>query len=266
MIADRLEALLHAHVAAGEVLGLTWLVAEGDDVRTGAIGTVDAGGRQPMGSDGIFRIASLTKAVVSAAAMVLIERGTLTVDDPIERWLPELADRRVLRAPDAALDDTVPAARPLTVHDLLTSTMGIGWDFDFSRPQIVMEALDARGLATTPPLPARWRPADEWLAGLHELPLHHQPGEHWLYHTSYDVLGVLVARVSGQPLGDFLDEVLFRPLGMTDTAFWVPPAKLGRFGPCFGAGAGAGTRGVYDATDGQWASPPPFESAGGGLV
>jgi CubicO group peptidase (beta-lactamase class C family) len=198
--------------------------------------------------------------------MVLVERGDMTLADPIERWLPELADRRVLRRPDAALDDTVPAARPLLVQDLLASTMGIGWDFDFSRPQTVMEALDARGLATTPPQPAHWKPTDAWLAGLHDLPLHHQPGEHWLYHTSYDVLGALVARVTGRPLGGFLDDVIFDPLGMVDTGFWVPPAKLDRFGPCFGAGAGDGTRGVYDAAAGQWSSPPPFESAGGGLV
>jgi CubicO group peptidase (beta-lactamase class C family) len=266
VIADRLEALLQDHVSSGEALGLAWLVAEGDDVRSGAIGTVDAGGRRRIPVDGIFRIASLSKPVVSAAAFILVERGVLALDDPIERWLPELADRQVLRTPDAALDDTVPAVRPITVHDLLTSTMGIGWDFAGAAPPTVMDALDARGLATTPPQPAHWKPADEWLAGLHDVPLHHQPGEHWLYHTSYDVLGVLVARAAGQALGAFLDEAVFRPLGMTDTAFWVPPAKRERFGPCFGSEAGDGTRGVYDPADGQWAAPPPFESAGGGLV
>lgn len=265
MIADRLEALLHEHVVAGEVLGLTWLVAEGDDLRTGAIGTADEAGADPVATDAVFRISSLSKPIVAAGALALVDAGALGVDDPVDRWLPELADRRVLRTPDAPLDDTVPAVRPITARDLLTSTMGIGWDFDASRPPTVMEALDERGLATTPPHPGAWPSTDDWLQGLHELPLHHQPGERWMYHTSYDVLGALVARVAGQPLGAFLGDAIFRPLGMPDTGFWVPRADRGRFGACFGTVTDQG-RAVYDPADGEWTSPPAFESGGGGLV
>src|SRR5690606_5326796 len=145
-----------------------------------------------------------SKPIVSAGALALIDAGEIGADEPIDRWLPELADRQALRTFDAPLDDTVPAHRPITIRDVLESTLGIGWDPDFSRPQTVMQALEDRGLATTPPRPAAWRPADEWLAGLHDVPLHHQPGERWMYHTSYDVLGALVARASGQPLGTFL--------------------------------------------------------------
>ena len=97
------------------------------------------------------------------------------------------------------------------------------------------------------------------------MPLHYQPGERWLYHTSYDVLGALVARVAGQSLGTFFEEAIFRPLGMVDTAFWVPPAEQHRLGACFGA-TGPDGRTVYDPAHGQWAAPPPFESGSGGLV
>jgi CubicO group peptidase (beta-lactamase class C family) len=265
VIADRLESLLQEHVAAGEVLGLAWLVAEGDDVRTGVLGSSDAGGTQAVAPDTIFRISSLSKPIVAAAAMALVDSGRLAVDDPIERWIPELAGRRVLRAPDSSLDDTVPANRAITVRDLLVSTMGIGWDFDFSRPQTVMQALSDRGLSTTPPLPASWRPVDEWLGGLRDVPNHYQPGDRWLYHTSYDVLGALIGRVAGKSLGTFLEDTIFGPLGMVDTAFCVPPEKQRRFGACFGGPTPDG-RAVYDPPDGQWATPPVFESGGGGLV
>ena len=126
-VAD-LEAGLRGHVDAGEVLGLTWLVGSGGDVRAGAMGHGDVAGSQPVATDTIFRISSMSKRVTATAALMLVEDGTFGLDDPVDGWLPELAGRRVLAHPTAAVDDTVPAERSITVDDLLTFRLGLGGD------------------------------------------------------------------------------------------------------------------------------------------
>jgi CubicO group peptidase (beta-lactamase class C family) len=219
-----------------------------------------------MRRDTIFRITSMTKPITAAAAMILVEECKLRLDEPVDRLLPELAGRKVLKRLDGPLDDTVPAKRPITVRDLLTFRLGLGGDFTDFTPKPIDEAIGALGLGAGPPAPAVPPPPDEWARRLGTVPLMYQPGERWLYHTGADVLGVLVARAAGQPFDEFLAERVFAPLGMVDTGFHVPADRLGRFGACFGVDFATGERVTYDPAAGQWASPPAFPGGGAGLV
>ena len=261
----RLAAVMEGHVEQGGVVGLAWAVARRGEAHRGAAGRLEVDGR-PVQVDSIFRIASMTKPVVAAAALVLVEECRLHLDEPVDRWLPELADRRVLTHPGAALDDTVPARRPISLRDLLTSRMGIGWDFAVEGPQQVMAAAAELELGSGPPAPAGPPEPDEWIQRLGTLPLAHQPGERWLYHTSSEVLGVLVARAAGQRLGAMLADRLFGPLGMSDTGFALPEESLDRFGSAYATDPATGERTLHDPADGQWSRPPAFPSGGGGLV
>jgi CubicO group peptidase (beta-lactamase class C family) len=251
----RLDAVLSAHVERGDASAAAWAVARHDEVHGGTAGNAER--------DTIFRIASMTKPVTAVASLTLVEDCLVRLDDPVDEWLPELAGRRVLARPEGPLEHTVPAARPITLRDLLTFRSGMGFDFTAPGPQPVMEAGAGLGLGAGPPAPAEPPEPDEWMRRLGTLPLAHQPGERWLYHTSSDVLGVLVARVAGKPLPEVLAERVLGPLGMVDTAFHVPASALDRFGPCYVTAPG---RPVYDEADGQWARPPAFPSGGGGLV
>ena len=250
----RLTATMQRHVDEGRAGALTWGVVHGDEVHVGAAGTARR--------DTIFRIASMTKPLLAAATMVLVERCDLRLDDPVDDLLPELADRQVMRDPSGSLTDTVPAERPISLRDLLTFRTGIGMDFTRFGQQPLLEALHERcGVPIGPPQPQRHLPPDDFMALLGELPLERQPGERWLYNTSSDILGVLVARATGGSLEHALRTLVLDPLGMDDTSFWVRPEQLDRFGSCstedveFDPGPG-----------GQWTSPPPFESGAGGLV
>jgi CubicO group peptidase (beta-lactamase class C family) len=197
--------------------------------------------------------------------MILLEDGKLRLDDPVDRLLPELADRKVLRSIDSALDDTVPANRQITLRDLLTFRLGFGAVMAASGRYAIQAAIEEAGLAPgRNPLPFG---PDEFLRRLGSLPLMHQPGDRWMYHTGSDVLGVLVERAAGMAFGDFLAERLFAPLGMKDTAFSVPKEKLDRLATCYRTDTETGRLVTYDrARGGLWASPPAFESGGGGLV
>ena len=207
-VAD-LEAGLRRHVDAGELLGLTWLVGSGGDVRAGAMGHGDVAGSQPVATDTIFRISSMSKPLTATAALMLVEGGTIGLDDPVDGWVPELAGRRVLSHPTAAVDDTVPAERSITVDDLLTFRLGLGGDLnDFSQKPID-EAIANLEIGAGPPAPALPPEPDEWIRRLGTVPLQFQPGERWLYHTGADILGVLIARAASQPLDEFLEERLF---------------------------------------------------------
>ncbi|MBN6039505.1 serine hydrolase [Amycolatopsis sp. 195334CR] len=257
---DELQELLDTHVAAGTVPGAVALVAHGDRVEVRTAGFADVESGTPMAADSIFRLASITKPIVAAAVLVLIEDGVLALDDPVAKWLPELASPKVVRTPDGPVDDLVPAVRPITVAHLLTSTAGYGFSSDFSRPAV--QALftvqkDGREPQHVPP-------PDEWLAALARIPLVHQPGEGWLYNTTSDLQGVLIARASGRPLPEFLAERLFEPLGMTDTGFAVPPGKLHRLTTYYRHSPGGFER--ADGPDGQWSHLPAFPSGAGGLV
>ncbi|MDT4977332.1 MAG: hypothetical protein QOG98_3090 [Pseudonocardiales bacterium] len=257
-----LSDVLQAHVGNGSAPGAVGLVARGERVEVQAVGSVDAEGTAPMTRDSIFRIASITKPITAAAVMMLVDEGRIALQDSVEHWLPELASPTVVRTPASAVDDVVPAARPITVFDLLTFRAGYGFPSDFSLPAI--GALFSE-LKQGPPQPQLVAPPDEWMATLSRIPLLHQPGEAWLYNTCSDILGVLVARVSGRPFAEFLTERLFEPLGMVDTGFEVPQSKLGRFTSYYRTDPAGGLE-LVDGPDGQWRSMPAFPSGGGGLV
>ena len=257
-----LHHVLDSHVADGSTPGAVGLVARGDRVDVQAVGSVDAAGTSPMARDSIFRIASITKPITAAAVMMLVEDGRVALDDPVERWLPELASRTVVRTPAGPVDDVVPAARPITVLDLLSFRAGYGFPSDFTLPVVGLLFSELR---QGPPQPQLVAAPDEWMATLSGIPLLHQPGEAWLYNTCSDILGVLVARASGQPFPQFLAERLFEPLGMVDTGFAVPAGERHRFTSCYRADAAGGLE-LVDPPDGQWSSPPAFPSGAGGLV
>lgn len=195
------------------------------------------------------------------AALSLVEDCLLRLDDSVEDLLPELAGRRVLTSLSAGLDDTVPAERPITLRHLLTFTMGFGQLMAEPSDYPILAAADERKIGMAWPDPDATPGPDEWLRRLGELPLMSQPGERWAYNTAADVLGVLLARAAGTPLGEVLAERVFGPVGMPDTGFSVPAADLGRFVPAYRGGLT-----VFDAVDGGWSRPPAFESGAGGLV
>ncbi|MFE1551486.1 serine hydrolase domain-containing protein [Streptomyces sp. NPDC058718] len=260
----RLREVLARHVESGKIPGLVALVSRGGKTHGEAIGTMRHDGGAPMRRDTIFRMASTTKPVTVAAAMVLLDECRLRLDEPVDPWLPELADRRVLKRPDGPLDDTVPARRPITVKDLLTSTFGLGVDFALLDSPIraaTFERTDYSVASGPAPEP------DEWMRRLGELPLSYQPGERWQYDLSSEVLGVLVARVAGRPLETFLRERILDPLGMKDTGFHVPAEKIDRLPPLYGPDPQTGEFLVWDeAADGRSSRPPAFQGGGGGLV
>jgi CubicO group peptidase (beta-lactamase class C family) len=270
LAADRLARMqdqLAAHVEAGDVAGLAWAVARRGEVHRGEAGTSGVAGGGPIQPDTIFRISSMTKPITAVAALILVEECQVRLDEPVDRLLPELADRQVLAPGATSLDDTMPAHRPITLRDLLTFRLGWGLDFaSFGQAQPVLEAMAELGLGVGPPAPDAVPEPDEWMRRLGTLPLTYQPGERWLYHTGADVLGVLIARAADQPLSAVLGERIFEPLAMRDTGFAVPEADLDRFGPCYLTDPGTGVREVYDPADGQWSRSPAFPSGGAGLV
>jgi len=235
-----LEGLLRTAVDSGAAPGAAALIARGEDVEIASAGELTP--------DSIVRIASITKPITAAAVMILVDEGRAALDDPIARWLPELASPSVVRTPESPIDDIVPAARPITVEDVLTFRAGWGFPSDFSLPAVVelFQRLPVFGPKLTP---------DEWLQVLAALPLLRQPGEAWLYNTCSDIQGVLVARISGQPLPEFLEERIFSPLGMTDSGFFVPTEKHDRLAAYYG---------LIDES--LWLEPPLFPSGSGGLV
>jgi CubicO group peptidase (beta-lactamase class C family) len=255
-----LRDLLEAHVADGAVPGAVALLARGEQVEVQAVGAAAVGGASPMARDSIFRIASITKPITAAAVMMLVDDGRVRLEDPVERWLPELAARVVVRTPASPVDDVVPAIRPITVLDLLTSRAGYGWPSDFSLPEVELlfdVQADGREVQLRPD-------PDQWLARLSGIPLLYQPGEAWLYDTCSDLQGILVARASGQSLPEFLAERLFEPLGMADTGFEVPAAKRDRLTSSYRPVEGGLE--LADVHDGQFTHPPAFPSGSGGLA
>src|ERR1700730_10912404 len=258
--------VMAGHVERGAMPGLVTLVSRRDEVHVEALGRMAAGGR-PMERDTIFRIASMTKPVAAAAAMILVEECRLRLDEPVDRLLPELADRRVLRRLEGPVDDTVPASRSITLRDLLTFRLGFGIIMAPPDTYPIQKAMREKGVRMGPPRPQTEPAPDAWMRRLGTLPLLHQPGERWLYDTGSDVLGVLIARAAGQPFEIFLRERLFEPLGMKDTAFSVPAGKIGRLATSYWSSPKSGAMEVYDpAEGGQWSRPPAFASAAGGLV
>jgi CubicO group peptidase (beta-lactamase class C family) len=263
---DAVREVLMGHVARGYAPGVVALIGRGEDSHVMTVGAKALGGADPMRRDTIFRIASMTKPITATATMMLIEEGTLRLDEPVDRLLPELGNRRVLRRIDAPLAETVPATRPITVEDVLTFRLGMGVIMAPTDTYPIQRAITELGLVGFgPPDPTSPHDPDEWMRRLGTLPLMAQPGEQWIYTTGSNVLGVLIARASRQSLPAFLQERVFAPLGMIDTAFYVPPEKLDRLPT--GYRPNAGRLEVYDdAARSSWNVPPAFPAGDAGLV
>jgi CubicO group peptidase (beta-lactamase class C family) len=260
-----LHAAAEGHVGDEKVPGLVALVACGGQVHVEALGRLAVGG-PPVARDSIFRIASTTKPITAAVTLAVAAEGLIGLDEPVDRLLPELAGRRVLRSMDGPLDDTVPAARAITVRDLLTFTFGfgmVGEMFASAQPWPVVAATHHLRLATIgPPDPPVPPDPDTWIAALGSLPLLAQPGERWMYNTGAQVLGVLVARAAGQPFSEVLTTRIFEPLGMRDTGFWA--ADTQRLATAYQPTPGGLV--VLDEPGGKWSRPPVFGDGAAGLV
>ena len=257
----RVDALLQSYVDAKQIPGAVALVARrGEIAKLSVLGEKAFGSGDPMRRDTIFRIYSMTKPITSVATLILYEEGKLRLTDPVSKWIPELAQPRVLRAPGGPLEETEPSPSEITVRDLLTHCSGLVYSFTTSGP--LAKAYEEAGVSGAgSPLAA-----SEWAARLGKLPLAHAPGTRWNYSVSTDVLGLLVERVSGVPFAQFLEQRIFAPLGMRDTAFFVPPEKLGRLATNYAPNAQGGLD-VFDApATSTYRAAPAFASGGGGLV
>ncbi len=218
-----------------------------------SIGLRDPAASAPMRADSIFRIYSMTKPIVSVAAMRLFEQGRLRLDDPVSRFIPEFAATQVLVEAGAA-HTLIAARQPITVQDLLRHTAGL--TYEFLPPSAVRRLYIERNFYS------RERSNAELAAALAALPLQHQPGSVWEYSRATDVLGRVVEVVAGRALGAHLREALFEPLGMVDTGFHVPPAQQGRIAEGFAVDPDSGeASALVDVR-----APAAFESGGGGLV
>ncbi|MGA8297543.1 MAG: serine hydrolase domain-containing protein [Acidimicrobiales bacterium] len=263
--ARRFAEIAQRHIDEDYVPGLVVLVAAGDDVYAEAFGRLAIDGPK-MERDSLFRISSVTKPITAAAVLALVTEGLLALDHPVDDFLPELANRKVLRAVDGPIDDTDPALRAVTTRDLLTFTFGFGFVLEMflsKEPWPILEATTALKLSTLgPPHPQEPPDPETWIAGFGSLPLLAQPGERWFYNTGAQVLGVLAARVGGAAFPDVLRSRVLEPLGMADTTFWTD--DYDRFATAY-LPTPEGLV-VFDLPKGEWGSPPAFPDGAAGLI
>jgi CubicO group peptidase (beta-lactamase class C family) len=256
----RIAAPARQAVESGDIPGVVCLVWRRDALlQLDTLGLRNIEARLPAERNTIFRIASMSKPIISAAALKLMEQGVMRLEDPITKWAPEFADMRVLRRPDGPLEDTCPARRAITIEDLLTHRSGLAYGFTAKGP--LAQSLDARfGLKLE-----HWRSPEEWMSALAALPLSYAPGERFNYSHGTDVLGFIIGRAARSNLRDALQELLLAPLSMADTDFWIPPQKRDRAAVLYQSrapGAFAPT-----ALSGFMDDAPPVICAGGqGLV
>jgi CubicO group peptidase (beta-lactamase class C family) len=254
---ERITQVVDKYVAEGALSGAVTLVyRKGQIAYASARGYQDLTTKVPMRRDTIFAMASMTKPITAVATMILIEDGKLRLDEPVDRLLPELANRKVLVDPAGPLSNVRPSPRPITVRDLLTYRIGIG-------------VTGYAGIAETAPIAKAFAAlstpsdtADQYMAKLGALPLVYAPGERFMYNTPSTVLGVLIARASGMPLDRFLETRIFRPLGIKDTAFYVPAAKRSRLATVYAPDAQGK---LVPAGREAPSTLPVFPNAAGGL-
>ncbi|MFZ3005950.1 MAG: serine hydrolase domain-containing protein [Phenylobacterium sp.] len=260
---NAIDEALGAVVAAGDLAGAVGLVWRGGAAQVAAVGWRDMEAGLPMQRDSLFRIASMSKPIVSAAAMTMLQERRFSLEDPISRVAPEFMRMRVLRDPDGPLEDTVPADRQITFEDLLTHRAGLT-QAGFQSGPIDAAHREALGPDLDSPLSP-----DAWISGLASLPLVGQPGAAFTYGRSTDLLGLLLARMEGAPLEEVLRHRVFEPLGMTDTGFSVPPETRHRRAGLYGFDM-TGRLKKLDAPPGGVALPErpedmEFASGGAGL-
>src|SRR5437588_111895 len=201
----------------------------------------------------------MSKPVTAVAAMILIEEGVIRLDDPVDGFLPELANVKVHQRVDSPLDDVVPVNRAIMVRDLLTFTLGTGLIFALPGTYPIQEAIDQAGLGPGAPDPSRQPAPDEWIRRLASLPLLYQPGDRWMYNIGSEVLSVLISRASGRRLDDFMRERIFDPLGMRDTGFWVSADAIDRLVTSHEIASSIGKYGWDGGMGTSWYSDPAEE-------
>jgi CubicO group peptidase (beta-lactamase class C family) len=252
-VLDRNQESIREVVDAGLLSGAVTMVwRHGEVLQLNEIGHRDVEARTPMQRDTVFRIASMSKPVTTAAAMTLVDRGKLALDDPVTRWLPEFAEMVVLEDPGGPLGKTRPARRTITIDDLLTHRSGLAYEFSVSGP------LSQAYLR----LPIRQHP-DTWLAELTALPLVHQPGERMTYSHATDVLGIILSRIEGKKLHEVLAERILEPLGMRDTGFFVSAEGRRRAATMYRLDENGQLS--HDVFGPPPITPPTFCQGGGGL-
>lgn len=255
---SRITSLFERNVQEGVISGAAAVVeCHGEVVYCDAAGWRDIEAQVPMGVDTLFRVASMSKPITVAAAMTYVDQGALRLDDPVDPWLPELADRPVLRRPSSQLDDTVAMQRPITLRDLCTHRSG--YMSHGALPPPLAEAMAPVG-----GLFAHEQEPDDWLASLGTVPLIDQPGARFTYGISHDILGMLLARVAGTTVQQVLHDRIFGPLGMNETAFHAfDPARLA---VAYRSGGDGGLERDEHANSTRWHREPTFQSGAGGLV
>jgi CubicO group peptidase (beta-lactamase class C family) len=259
-----LHAAMASHVGEGSVPGMVVGLSRGGDAHIDAIGQAAVDDKEPIRPDAIFRITSMTRPITAVATLLLVQDSRLALDEPVDRLLPELSERRVLRQLTGTLDDTVAADRPITVRDLLTFRGGFGMILAPPNDYPILQAEQAMELRSVgPPIPVTPHEPDEWMRRVGALPLMDQPGTQWRYNTGSQILGVLIARASGRPVESFYRECIFEPLGMNDTDFRAPPGEPHRLVPCYQDVGGSLE--PFDDDD-QWSRPRVFADCGAGLV
>jgi CubicO group peptidase (beta-lactamase class C family) len=222
LLAQAPEAL-KTPIEAGDLAGAVTLVwRKGEVIQVDAQGMADRESGRPMARDTLFRIASMTKPVTSVAALMLLEEGRFTLDEPITRWAPEFKDMKVLKDPHGPVEDTYPSPRAITFDDLFTHRAGLAYGFTSIGPIAFAHQKALGDVLTINSGP------DAWMAALASLPLSYPPGQQFHYSHATDVLGFLVGRIAGTGFREFLMERIFGPLGMVDTDFYIPPDKRDR--------------------------------------
>ncbi|MED5815422.1 serine hydrolase domain-containing protein [Mycolicibacterium sp. 050232] len=250
---DGNQSSIREAIDAGLLAGAVTLVWQaGQVLQVNELGHRDVDAGLPMQRNTIFRIASMTKPVTVAAAMGLAEEGKLALNEPVTKWLPELADMRVLREPRGPLDRTEPARRPITFDDLMTHRSGLAYVFSVLGP-----------LASAYGKLSLRQDQDRWLTEVAKLPLAHQPGERITYSHSTDVLGIALSRIEGKPLSQVLYERIFGPLGMVDTGFSVDAAGRRRAATMYQLTAD--NQLTHDVMGPAPITDPPFCTGGAGL-
>ena len=253
------DHLLRRYIAPGKIAGcLTVVARDGRVAWASALGERDKARKLPMTEDTIFRIYSMSKPITSVAIMSLYEEGHFQLDDPVTKFIPQWRDLTVYKGGNHPLWLTEPCTRAMTIRDLLTHSSGLTYGFlERTKVDAAYRKLGVGGPDGT---------LRDMIDQLAELPLEFSPGTRWNYSVATDVLGYLVEVISGQRFDRFLEERIFGPLRMSDTAFTVPDAKADRFAACYNRGADKGLALQDDPQSSAYRKPRTFFSGGGGLT
>jgi CubicO group peptidase (beta-lactamase class C family) len=262
---NKINATMQDLINQGKYPGIATLIARyGKIVHLGCYGKLDLAADQPILAESLFRIYSLTKPITSVATLMLYEQGYFNLDDPVSKWIPEFKNLKVLHEStnfERELDDL---ETEITFWHLLTHTSGLGYGYDTEATEPIEEIYREAKLLS--PILALQFPLPEIIQKIANLPLAAQPGTTWHYSLAHDVLGYLIGLISGKPFDVFLHERLFEPLGMQDTSFFVPQAKLERFGPLYGPPQESGASVLDDVATSPFIRPDIVLSGGVGLI